>query len=195
MNTDWSPRVGPKEVPIALTWVAAVEALRHTSQCGRMGHACILTSADLLEVYAIGYNGPPQGMPNECERPDQPGNCGCIHAEANAVAKAGNPREPKIAFISGHPCEACAKLLMQTNVQLVIYPGPAHRAYDGPAYLDRRGIVHGTMNQPWVLGMLDQLAGRTGLSRIYPVEFREYGIPRDYYETVIKDRTGADGHA
>lgn len=177
---EWKPREGMKETYIARAYLCMVNQLKLTSKCDRAGHACVLTTLDLHNVIAIGYNGPASGLPNKCERPDEPGNCGCIHAEANAVAKAGDPKLPKAAFITGHPCENCAKLLMQTNVQLVIYPGPAHRPVGGPEYLDRRGIVHGTLDDPWVIDMLQGMQPARTSSSFGEMAKYTYGLPTEY---------------
>lgn len=80
---------------------------------------CVLTDIDMRRVLSIGYNGPARLLPNDSCR-NIPGNCGCLHAEQNAIALCTS-REPKIAFITMEPCEQCAQLLIQANVVKVYY--------------------------------------------------------------------------
>ena len=110
------------------------------SSCDRAAHGCVLTDLE-LQVLSYGYNGPPRGVGNKCLRPKEPGKCGCVHAESNAVAKAGGWGVKKIAFITGTPCELCAGLLLNTNVVCVITAAKAHRDYpEGIEQLERAGV-------------------------------------------------------
>jgi dCMP deaminase len=83
---------------------------------------CVITTPDYRKVIALGYNGNASGLPNGCDS-DQPGQCGCIHAEANAAVNCDVPRTTeKIVFCTHLPCVHCAKLLINLgNVKLVYY--------------------------------------------------------------------------
>lgn len=118
--------------------------IREAASCNRAQYSCVLTSPD-LRVLSYGYNGVAAGLPNGCLRPDEPGNCGCIHAEVNAVAalRRTGYTGPLVAFITGHPCDNCAMLLINVNVRMVVYRRPAHRSYGGVDLLDRMAIFHG----------------------------------------------------
>lgn len=115
--------------------------------CERAQVGCVLTPPDLSNPIGIGYNGPAAGLPNQCARPLEVGNCGCVHAEANAVIKA--PRGPKWAFLTIPCCERCAGLLVNAEVECVVYAGPPHRdgLNAGVQLLDRLGIPHGTADE------------------------------------------------
>ncbi len=81
---------------------------------------CIITDFTLDRVLAIAYNGPPTAMPNDSCR-NIPGNCGCVHAEANAIARMDSTVPHKIMFITMVPCEHCANLIAQSNIAKVYY--------------------------------------------------------------------------
>ena len=68
------------------------------------------------------YNGNASGLDNTCDR-DEPGNCGCLHSEENAVINCDAPRATrKYVFVSHLPCVACAKRLINLgNVEKVVY--------------------------------------------------------------------------
>lgn len=121
------------------------DSIREASSCKRAQYSCVLTD-DRLRVLAYGYNGVAAGLPNGCLRPDEPGNCGCIHAEVNAVAalRRTGHTGPMIAFITGHPCDNCAMLLLNVNVKMVVYCRAAHRPYGGTNLLNRAGTLHGS---------------------------------------------------
>ena len=129
-----------KEEHLVNAMLVFASKVSEASKCPRAQHGCVLTDMN-LQVISYGYNGPARGVANKCLRPDEPGNCGCVHAEANAVAKAGAWNEPKIAFITGTPCERCASLLLNANAQMVITMQDAHRDYpEGPEMLERAGV-------------------------------------------------------
>ena len=88
------------------------------STCMRQQNGAVITSIDMRRVLAIGYNGAPHNAPH-CIGGD-PGDCGCIHAELNAMLKIVSP-EPSIMFITTSPCMNCAKAIMQTNIQEIYY--------------------------------------------------------------------------
>lgn len=89
--------------------LARALAARSTCVVERVG--TVITSVDFRKVLAIGYTGNATGLANRCDRegPD----CGCLHAEENAVIHCDAARdEPKIVFSTRLPCRACAKRLI-----------------------------------------------------------------------------------
>lgn len=90
------------------------------SSCSRLKVGAIITSWDGTQVVGIGYNGNARGLPNACDRKD-PGRCGCVHAETNALIKAPYDRGDLIMYVTHSPCEACAKLIINSAVKRVIY--------------------------------------------------------------------------
>jgi len=92
-------------------YITLARALAARSTCGVDPVGAVITSVDFRKVLAIGYRGNASGLPNVCDHagPD----CGCLHAEENAVIHCDAPRtEPKIAFSTALPCRACAKRLI-----------------------------------------------------------------------------------
>jgi dCMP deaminase len=91
------------------------------STCKRLKVGCVITSHDFRYVYGVGYNGNATGLPNTCDS-DEPGRCGCVHAEENAVINCVAPREAtKIVFTTDLPCVACAKRLINLGGVSIIY--------------------------------------------------------------------------
>ncbi len=122
-------RLRPRLTVLAEAMAVLAERVSEASPCNRAAVGCVLTTLD-LQVISYGYNGVAKGLPNRCLRhgTEAVGNCGCVHAEQNAIAKAGKPNEPKIAFITMPPCERCASLLVNAGVVLVCWSSPGHRS-------------------------------------------------------------------
>lgn len=99
--------------------------IAHRSSCARLSVGCVITSFDLDQVYAFGLNGNAKQLKNDCDSPE-PGRCGCVHAEANALIKCSERDKTKIVFATHSPCLACAKLLINSGVSYVFY-GKAYR--------------------------------------------------------------------
>jgi dCMP deaminase len=97
-------------------------SIARRSTCRRLQVGTVITTEDYRKVLAVGYNGNASGLPNSCDR-DEPGNCGCLHSEENAVINCDAPRQtPKIVFVTHLPCPMCAKRLINLgNVNLVVY--------------------------------------------------------------------------
>ena len=107
------------------------EELAKRSTCLRNQVGSVITTGDLTQVLGIGYNGNARGLPNRCDA-REPGRCGCIHSETNALIKAGAHVPGKQMFVTVSPCVMCAKLVINTNVARVFY----RAAYRDPAGLE-----------------------------------------------------------
>ena len=117
------------------------EELARRSTCRRRSVGAVITSADLTRVLGVGYNGGARGINNECLTPGGPGDpcVTCIHAETNAVAKAGSVEEGKWAFVTCSPCVLCATLLINSNVGHVLFRRE-YRDRAGIELLHRAGV-------------------------------------------------------
>jgi len=93
-------------------------ALRST--CKRLQVGSVITSGDYTRVLSIGYNGNAKGLANTCDR-EEPGNCGCIHSEINALLKLDYTEQHKIMFVTDSPCIACAKAMINAGIDAVYY--------------------------------------------------------------------------
>jgi dCMP deaminase len=74
----------------------------------------------MLQVLGIGYNGNAKGLSNGCDS-EEVGNCGCLHAEINALLKAPGTVERKVMFVTVAPCIMCAKAIVNSNVSNVYW--------------------------------------------------------------------------
>jgi dCMP deaminase len=112
--------------------------LAERSTCARLRVGAVIASDDLASVLAIGYNGSPRGFPNSCARPEA-GNCGCVHAEANALVKAPYRSGPLTLFTTHAPCAACAALIVNSAVRRVVYAA-GYRDASGLAILSAANL-------------------------------------------------------
>ena len=115
--------------------------LAERSTCHRLQVGTVITSTDFRKVLAVGYNGNATGLHNGCDR-DEPGNCGCLHSEENAVINCDAPRTTeKLVFVTHLPCIQCAKRLINLgNVKAVFY-GQDYRIKDSLELLRSVGIA------------------------------------------------------
>lgn len=110
------------------------QSLADLSTCRRRRVGAVVVDPDLTEVLAIGYNGPPAGVDNGACRAVE-GDCGCVHAEANAVAKLRDRRDGLTLVATMSPCEQCAGLIVNCRrISAVLY-GSAYRDGAGAALL------------------------------------------------------------
>ena len=103
-------------------YLQLAQTLSARSTCLRLQVGTVITSTDYRKVLAVGYNGNATGLANHCDR-DEPGNCGCLHSEENAVINCDAPRFiEKVVFVTHLPCVQCAKRLINLgNVKKVYY--------------------------------------------------------------------------
>ena len=110
------------------------------STCRRLKVGCAIVTPDFRKVIAVGFNGNASGLKNDCDS-NEPGKCGCIHAEANAVVNCDSPRATeKIVLCTHLPCTNCAKLLINVgNVKKVLYMED-YRIRDSLSLFEQVGI-------------------------------------------------------
>jgi dCMP deaminase len=110
------------------------------STCQRLQVGTVITTTDYRKVLAVGYNGNASGLTNTCDR-DEPGNCGCLHSEENAVINCDAPRATgKYVFVTHLPCAMCAKRIINLgNVRRVVY-GEVYRDAASLELFDAVGI-------------------------------------------------------
>ncbi len=120
-------------------------SLAERSTCRRLQVGCVITSSDYRSVYAVGYNGSAAGGPNDCDRHGEEGvgNCGCIHAEQNAVINCTVSREAqKVVFCTNLPCVHCAKFLINMGGVSHVYYAKDYRLHDALDWLKNAGIPY-----------------------------------------------------
>ncbi len=104
--------------------------VRQRATCKRLQVGCVITDDGGQSVVAMGYNGNAAGLPNTCDS-DEPGKCGCIHAEVNALIKSPYHNGDLTLYTTCSPCVACAKLILNSRVTAVYY---------AEEYRDRTGL-------------------------------------------------------
>lgn len=79
--------------------------------CKRKQVGCVIYNSDFTRVEAIGYNGQPATMPNDgCTGESK--NCGCIHAEINALMKLRTDDDDLEMIVTLAPCNNCARMIV-----------------------------------------------------------------------------------
>jgi dCMP deaminase len=121
-------------------YLKLAESLASRATCKRLKVGTVITSTDFRKVLAVGYNGNASGLPNCCDR-DEPGNCGCLHSEENAVINCDSPRYiDKYVFVTHLPCAPCAKRLINLGNVRKVYYGSDYRTRDSLALFAHVGI-------------------------------------------------------
>lgn len=110
----------PSPCPWFLNHMAFAVIVGRNSHCSRLKVGCVVTNHDMDAVYAFGYNGSARGMSNACDS-DEPGKCGCIHAEINALLKVRVADKDKVMFVTHSPCMACVKAILNSGFKYVYY--------------------------------------------------------------------------
>ena len=97
---------------------AAVFAER--SSCSRLKVGVVITNQEMTTIESVGYNGGAKGAQNGCDR-HEPGNCGCLHAEMNALIKMNYHTAGKRMFLTHSPCPMCAKAIVNGGIREVTF--------------------------------------------------------------------------
>ncbi|MGE4232671.1 MAG: cytidine/deoxycytidylate deaminase family protein [Bacteriovoracia bacterium] len=121
-------------------YLSLAKTLSARSTCVRLQVGTVITSSDFRKVLAVGYNGNATGLHNRCDR-EEPGNCGCLHSEENAVINCDAPRSTeKLVFVTHLPCVMCAKRLINLGNVKKVYYGEDYRIRDSLSLLESVGI-------------------------------------------------------
>jgi len=89
------------------------------SRCNRAKVGAILVKDK--NIISYGYNGTPSGFCNECEDKNNNTKSEVIHAETNAILKAGNLSNGSDLYITLSPCIECCKLIKQAGISHVYF--------------------------------------------------------------------------
>lgn len=137
-DAAWPPT--GREAEKLATFVGFARDLAELSTCSRLRVGCVIVTPEMSEVLAVGYNGPPAGLPNDSCR-GSVGSCGCAHAEANALVKLSSPRRDLAMLLTASPCERCAGMIANCGrVRAVIY-GDEYRDQTGVRVLGAAGVA------------------------------------------------------
>jgi dCMP deaminase len=130
-----SKKMRPTRIQI---WVELAQRFAQRSTCSRLQVGAIITSKDMERVYSVGYNGGARKQKNDCESLD-PGMCGHLHAEINALIKCQINDPHKILFITHMPCSVCAKAIVNSRFSAIYYINP-YRSDAAKVILETAGI-------------------------------------------------------
>lgn len=126
-----------------LTWdeyfmaVAKLSSLRSKDPNTQVG-ACIV--GDDNRILSIGYNGTPNGYPDDEFPWDREGTpletkyMYVCHAEMNAIINyRGSRKELENAkvYVDLFPCNECAKIIIQSGIKEVVYLSDKYKGTDG----------------------------------------------------------------
>jgi dCMP deaminase len=115
------------------------QLLAKRSTCRRAQVGCVVVTDDNCRVLAVGYNGGAKGVFNDCLS-DEPGKCGHLHAEVNALIKL-NYNEParKKLYTTTMPCLSCAVAIINACIHEVIYL-TEYRLTEGVKLLEQANV-------------------------------------------------------
>jgi dCMP deaminase len=102
-------------------FLAIAELVSRRSPDPSTKHGCVLVDPD-RRVISTGYNGPISGLPNgmvPATRPEK--YTWMIHAEDNAVCFARCDLRGATAYVTGMPCDACFRRLLQVGIKRIVY--------------------------------------------------------------------------
>lgn len=115
------------------------DAMSLRSYDPRLQVGAIVVSCDNTQMLAVGYNGNYRGGPHVHES-IEPGKSGFIHAEVNALVKCDfNFPKKKHMYVTHSPCRDCSKLIINAEIQRVVYRIP-YRDPSGRDLLTSAGI-------------------------------------------------------
>lgn len=99
-----------------------LHTLKQLSCCKVNQHAAIIIPRDFSSILAIGYNGPARGIDNDSCTTKDNSECGCVHAEANALIKLQTDQKNLIMLCTKSPCLYCTKLIINSGrIKIVAY--------------------------------------------------------------------------
>ena len=110
---EWKSNNRRRKSEKLLTFRSTLSMLTNLSQCKRANNAAIVFNKDFSSIHAIGYNGPPKGDYARCT--SKPGNCLCMHAEANALLKLKTSEKGLIMLCTTSPCWYCAGAILNSG--------------------------------------------------------------------------------
>lgn len=106
-----------------LLWIAEMVSVKSPDPATK--HGCVLADAQ-HRLIATGYNGPVQGVDDTAVPLTRPAKYNwLIHAEANAILFAHGELRGATAYVTGYPCAACFRMLLQAGVTRIVH-GPRY---------------------------------------------------------------------
>ncbi len=104
--------------------IAKLSAMRSKDPVTQVG-ACIVDKNN--KIVSMGYNGMPYGIDDENANWGKEGDWAetkypyVCHAELNAILNSPRPVKDCCIFVTHHPCNECAKAIVQSGITEVVY--------------------------------------------------------------------------
>ncbi len=122
-------------------WMSFAKTISKRSVDPKYKVGAVIVNSENTQVLSIGYNGDHKGGPNK--RDSLTSGCsGFIHAEINALIKLdyNNPCKKKM-YLTLSPCEVCAKSIVNSGIDEVIYESEYEHGKIGLKILNEADIL------------------------------------------------------
>ncbi len=126
------------------TYMNMARELAKLSHAQRRKVGCLIVKD--THIISEGLNGTPRGFDNSCEYVDHVDHYytkpEVLHAESNAItklARSTNSSEGATLYVTCCPCFDCAKLIIQSGIERVVYDEPYSKG-DGLTLLKKAGV-------------------------------------------------------
>lgn len=101
-------------------------------------HGCVIVNQN-NEVISMGYNGPPANLDDTKVPKSRPEKYPYfLHSEENALMYANQPLDGAKVYITGFPCSACVRKLIQKRVKSIYYGDVQSKCVDDK---DRKVVI------------------------------------------------------
>lgn len=111
-----------RENQFHVTYMKIALMIAELSYCTKRKVGAVIVKGRNIAAY--GFNGAVNGLPNVGEDDGAEGKD--VHAEMNALIKAGRDAEGAIMYCTCYPCEPCARHLAQAGIKQVFYLDDHH---------------------------------------------------------------------
>lgn len=140
MKSSPQDTLNDKQLTLDKRYLEMAHIWAQNSYCKRRKVGALMVKGKM--IISDGYNGTPSGFENVCEDENNLTKPYVLHAEANAitkVAKSNNSSEGATLYVTSSPCLECAKLIIQSGINRVVYSEQYHKN-DGIELLKRAEI-------------------------------------------------------
>jgi len=131
----------PSTETLDRTYLELARVWSQLSPAQRMKVGCLIVKDNM--IISDGYNGTPSGFDNTCEGEDGKTLTEVLHAESNAITKLAKSTQSSYGatvYITLSPCVDCAKIMIQSGINRVVYGERYRHADRGLDLLARAGI-------------------------------------------------------